>query len=326
MSRANQHRARGSDGNAHRRVAAGTPRRPGTGRTRRARWLPVAVLVAVVVAGLVGWRVIAAIGGENGGAAARPIATIAAPDIHSLLIDPANPDRILFGSHAGVQESQGGGFTWRPGTLSNADAMSMAASPEEAATRYVAGHDVFLVSRDGGETWEPVPHDLPGTDLHAFAQDPTDPQRLYALVVGAGVFTSADGGSQWTALPTQPPGVAGHGALATDGTALYAVTSAGLVRSADGGNTWEPTQAQPSGMVISLALPSAASGTLYAGTESGVAKSTDGGASWVTLGPTDAAVLAVAVAPTAPDQLVVVDETGAVFRSDDGGGAWLAPR
>jgi len=82
--------------------------------------------------------------------------------------------------------------------------MAIAVSPADRATLYVAGHDVFLISRDDGQTWQPVEHDLPGTDLHAFAQDPTDPQRLYALAAGAGIFASIDGGRRWSELPSQP--------------------------------------------------------------------------------------------------------------------------
>lgn len=293
---------------------------------RKSSWVTGIVVAAVVIAGFVAWRVFTAVGGDQVGAGSGPIATLDAPDFHSLLIAPTNPDHVLFGSHAGIQESSDGGLTWQTGLLENADAMSMSVSPADPATLYVAGHDVFLVSQDGGERWEPVEHDLPGTDLHAFAQDPLAPRRLYTLVVGAGVFSSTDGGSSWAPLPAQPPGVAGHGALATDGSVLYAATPAGLVRSADNGRTWEHLAVPPSGIVISLAAPSAAPGTLFAGTESGVAKSTDGGASWIGLGPVDVPVLALAIAPSDQNRVMIVAESGAVYRSDDGGVSWGAPK
>ena len=302
---------------------------PGTSnaqaRTEWLRWIPVAIGAAVLLAGLAAWRVLPALSGEQSATTARPIAALNAPDVHSLLIDPENPDRVLFGSHAGTQESLDGGVTWRSGTLTNADAMSMSTSPDDPTTLYVAGHDVFLVSRDGGQTWQPVEHDLPGTDLHAFAQDPNDPRRLYALVVGAGIMTSADGGATWDPVAQQPPGLGGHGALATNGPSLYAVTQSGLVVSHDQGNTWEPPETQPAGPVISLAIPAAASETLYAGTASGLAKSTDGGTNWTTLGPDGVPVLALAVAPSDSNRVLFVSENGAVYRSDDGGATWSAP-
>lgn len=289
------------------------------------RWAGLVVALVVALA-LGGWWAASTLGGRTGRDAARPIARVEAPDVHSLLVDPTDPDRVLFGSHAGIQESRDGGFTWEQGGLANADAMSVAASPENPSTLYVAGHDVFLVSRDGGETWQPVAHDLPGTDLHAFAQDPTDPRRLYALVVGAGVFASEDGGTTWAPLPSQPPGVGGHGALATDGENLYAVTQAGIVASRDRGASWEALPAQPGAGVIALAAPAASPRTLYAGTTAGLAKSADGGASWIPVGPADVPVLALGVGPADPGRLLVVDDTGAVYRSDDAGASWAAPR
>lgn len=283
-------------------------------------------MAVLLIAAFAAWRMLPVVSGAQSPPTARPIATLDAPDVHSLLIDPANPDRVLFGSHAGTQESLDGGVTWRSGTLTNADAMSMATSPGDPATLYVAGHDLFLVSRDGGQTWQPVEHDLPGTDLHAFAQDPSDPRRLYALVVGAGIMTSIDGGATWDRLAQQPSGLAGHGALATNGPSLYAVTQTGLAVSQDQGSTWEPAETQPVSPVISLAIPADAPETLYAGTMSGLARSTDGGQSWTTLGPDGVPVLALAVAPADPNRVLFVSENGAVYRSDDGGATWSAPR
>ena len=261
-------------------------------------------------------------GGADAADAAGPIATLDVPDLHSLVIDPTNPDRALFGSHAGLQESRDGGFNWTTGTLQGADAMNLAAGLEDPETFYVAGHDVFLTSADGGKTWEPVEHDLPGTDLHAFAQDPTDPERLYTLVVGAGLFSSEDGGASWRPLPTQPTGTAMHGALATDGATLYVTAGEGILRSSDRGTSWEPLPAQPSGGVMSLAAPASAPGTLYAGTPSGLARSSDGGERWQALGPADVAVMALAISPSDPERVLFVGDDGGVYRSDDGGETW----
>lgn len=133
-------------------VAAGSSSsRTAKARTGWSRGTLFIAAVAVIVAGFAIWRAVPAFGGEQSGAA-QSIATLDAPDVHSLLIDPTDPDHVLFGSHAGIQESRDGGFTWQPGALQNADAMSMATSSKEPATLFVAGHDVFLVSRDGGAT------------------------------------------------------------------------------------------------------------------------------------------------------------------------------
>jgi len=279
----------------------------------------------VVVAGLVTARVISAPSGTEG-ADPRPIARLEAPDFHSLLVDPADPDHVLFGAHSGTQESRDGGFTWEAGALRNADAMSLASSPEEPATIYAAGHDVFQVSRDGGQTWQPQEHDLPGTDIHGFAQDTGDPLRLYALVVGAGLFTSGDGGAGWTPLAAQPPGGGMPIGLATGEATLYAATETGLALSRDQGVTWAALPSQPKDGVLSLAIPASEPRTIYAGTTNGLFKSGDGGMSWRSLGPPDVPVLALAVAASDPNRVVMVDDAGGVFRSDDGAASWRAPQ
>ena len=302
-----------------------------TGKTRPGRtWSLAAVAgaVLVVLALALVWRGFSNLrendAPRSGGI--QPIAQLESPDVHSLLIDPADPDRVLFGSHSGIQESRDGGYTWQTGGLKNTDAMSLSASPKEGATLYAAGHDVFSVSRDSGETWEPVRHDLPGTDIHAFAQDPFDPNRLFAYVVGAGVLTSMDGGVRWTPLATQPPDGGSQIALATNGSGLYATTTTGLAVSVDRGTSWQPTRAQPGG-VISLAAPADDPRLLYAGTPNGLVKSADGGTTWTPIGPRDVTVVvAVATTPTATGRVLFVTQTGALYRSDDAGATWREPR
>lgn len=280
-------------------------------------------VAAIAIAGLVVWRVMTSAGeSADTQAGAGPIATLSAPDVHSLLIDPRDPERIFFGSHAGIQESADGGFTWSDGTLRDADAMQLAVSPASPETIYATGHDVFQVSRDGGRTWQPHAAGLPGTDIHGFAQDPVDPDRLFAFVVGAGLHASGDGGVTWEVLPSQPAGEAMHLALAAHDGVLYAATGSGIVITRDEGATWDALPSQPAGQVISLAAPAGDAQVLYAGTPDGLAKSADGGATWTALGPTGVPVLALAASSTDANQVLFVNDTGEVYRSDDGGLSW----
>lgn len=289
-------------------------------RRRAYRWaIPVAV--GVLIGSLIAWWMWTARTGPQD-ATAQPIAVITAPDYHSLLINPGDANHVLFGSHEGTQESRDGGRTWQAGSLRGVDAMILASSPEAPETIYAAGHDVFQVSRDGGATWQPVAHNLPGTDIHGFAQDPEDPQRLYAFVVGAGALTSGDGGASWALLPTQPPG-GSYVVLASSGDKLYAATDAGIASSQDRGLTWSPLEAQPGKVtVLSLAVSVANPDLIYAGTPSGAFRSTDGGTSWDAIGPSGVAVLAIALTSDSPDQVLVLGDRGAVYRSNDAGTTW----
>jgi photosystem II stability/assembly factor-like uncharacterized protein len=250
-----------------------------------------------------------------------PIATMTTADSHALMVDATNPNAVFFGSHSGIHESRDGGLTWNASTLQDADAMAIAVSPSAPGTIYVAGHHVFLVSNDSGTTWQAVSHNLPGTDIHAFAQSPLQPQRLYAFVVDAGVYTSADGGAQWEPLATQP-GEGSPVALASDGVKLYASMPLGIMVSSDHGQSWLPLPSNPAGGAVSLAISPIDSSVLFAGTTGGIANSVDGGQSWTTLALTGSPVVSIAIAPSDPDRLLALAFNGAIFRSDDEGVTW----
>jgi photosystem II stability/assembly factor-like uncharacterized protein len=297
-----------------------------TKRSQRQRMIGLGVLLLVAV-GLGGAWWLLPLGDDEQAKTdgSGPIASLDAPDVHSLLIDPSDPQRVLFGSHLGTMESRDGGFTWEVGSLRGADAMMMSVSQNDAAALYVAGHDVFLMSRDRGETWARVEHNLPGTDLHAFAQDPVNPQRLYAYVAGDRIYASTDGGATWAALPSQPSNQ--PLALASNGTTLFAATPTGIETSSTTGDDFEWTQlaSQPNAGAMSLAISATNPELIYAGTPSGVAKSDDLGRTWESLGPHNVPALALAVAPSDPDRVLFVTPLGDVYRSDDGGDTWLAP-
>lgn len=287
---------------------------------------PVMMVSGVAFIALVAWVALSLWSGntDRGAAPVPVVAQLKSPDTHSLLIDPSDPDHILFGSHAGIQESEDGGITWHDGTLTGVDAMSMSVSSMDPSTIYVTGHDVFLVSRNGGKSWQPLAHDLPGTDIHAFTQDPLDPARLYAFVVGAGIFTSLDGGSRWTKLPAQPSDGAPL-SLSTNGIDLYAGMGTGLMVSHDKGANWGPSPEVVPGVPITVVAPAMNPQLIYVGTQIGLAASSDGGQTWTWVGETNKPVLALAAAPSDSRRVVMISEGGGVSRSDDGGKTWRSP-
>jgi photosystem II stability/assembly factor-like uncharacterized protein len=248
-----------------------------------------------------------------------PWSTLGTSDVHALAFDPNDASRVYFGHHGGLLESRDGGQSWQATTVSAADAMNVRAG---AGRLQIAGHEVFLESTDGGASWQPVPNDLPGLDLHAFAVDPGDPDRAWAFAAGFGLFETTDGGRRFT---LRQSGNWGNLAAYRDGDAavLLAVGPQGLVRSRDGGASWEPL-AYP-GAPLAGGLAAAVDGSLlYAATSTGLRRSTDEGASWE---PTafGAAALAVAVAPDDPQDVALVDEATRFYRSPDGGASWLGP-
>ena len=247
-------------------------------------------------------------------------ATLNTADVHALAFAPGDASHLFFGHHNGLLETRDGGRSWLPASLSGTDAMNVQMA---GSTRIqIAGHEVYVASVDGGASWQPVPNDLPGLDLHAFAVDPADADHAWTWAVNFGLFETNDGGRHWQ---SRQPGNWGYLAAygAGDATALLAVSSEGGVRSLDGGISWQPL-AYPGASLASGISASADGSVLYAATTAGLRRSFDQGRSWQETAFHRVA-LAVAVASDNPMDVAVVDEATRFFRSPDGGVSWPAP-
>ncbi len=300
-------------------------RAPGNGRT-----LLVVALVAAALGALGAGVWVAVAGGRDGDAGGGgPIATLRTADFHALAWSPGDLDTVYFGHHDGVMKSADAGRGWTPSVAQrNFDAMALAVSGVDPQRLLMAGHDVFFTSGDGGATWQPLRHGMPGTDIHGFAMSPSDAQRLYAYVVGFGLWNSVDGGSTWRPLSGQLPGDV-HGLVAAGGEAeiLYAASmSRGVLRSSDGGRSWAETGSGtgPQRAVAVAAQPGDPQ-TVYAGTDGGLYKSVDGGSSWRKLPFPGPNAVALAISPLQPNRILAIaarEGQGLVYRSDDGGQTW----
>lgn len=308
-----------------------TERRPRTTRPARRtggrgtpRW--VLALGFLIVLAVIGVLAFPQLTGRGGG---TPW-VLRAGDFHALAFSPKDPNVVFFGHHNGLMRSEDGGRTWQPVVdRRNFDAMGLAVSHADPNQMYLAGHDIFQASQDGGASWQPIQHNLPGTDIHGFAMSPEDANRLYAFVVGHGVFTSADGGRAWQKLPGQTP--RDIMALAAAGgnpeTLFTGGMQSGVTRSTDGGQTWTPAvNGLGSRNVFALAADPTARQTIYAGVEGGLYKSTDGGGTWSKLPFPGKNPVTVAVSPSQPTTLVAIEFVqsgeGRVYRSEDGGVSW----
>ena len=283
-------------------------------------WRAIAVAgTAAVAIGVVAVAVVLNASGQATAGEATAWSTLGTRDVHSLAFDPADAQHLYFGHHGGLLETRDGGRNWKGTALSGADAMNVA--PPSHGFFQIAGHNVYKETADGGTTWQDVPNDLPGLDLHAFVADPTDPSHAWAFSVGFGLFETMDKGRTWQ---LRQPGNWGALTSFVEGgrTILVGVGSAGLGRSDDGGRTWAPL-GQPRGQLASLAA-SADGGVLYAGTTTGVSRSTDRGRTW-TPTPLETVGVTVAVDHRDPNIVAVVDDKTRFFRSADGGVSWPAP-
>ncbi|MHB8839642.1 MAG: WD40/YVTN/BNR-like repeat-containing protein, partial [Gemmatimonadaceae bacterium] len=116
-----------------------------------------------------------------------------------------------------VQVSEDGGKNWRrvdslPGVPKDAYIARIRASQHDARTVYVAVENhqngdfkpYLLKSTDAGRTWSSITGDLPARgSTYAFAEDPVDPNLLFAGTEFAG-WASKDGGKHWFKLPGLP--------------------------------------------------------------------------------------------------------------------------
>jgi photosystem II stability/assembly factor-like uncharacterized protein len=204
--------------------------------------------------------------------------------LHSIVVDPLNPDRIWIGiSAAGVFRSEDGGATWTP-----ANKGVVKAAPDEE-------------------------FDDIGYCVHKITLDPDIPDRLYRQD-HRGVYRSDDAGRTWdqTEEGLQPTSFGFPMVMDRSTRTLFIVPLTSdeqrlpidgrfrVYRSTDRADSWEvagtghpeaPTYTQ----VLRGAMDTDHEGTIAYGTTSGnVGLSVDGGASWSTMPWTLPRVLTVA--------------------------------
>ena len=245
-----------------------------------------------------------------------PLSRVDTQDVHALAF-LGSPDRLILGHHAGILESNDGGRTWSPwGTGS--DAMALGVAGERPVI--VAGHDVLAVGRPDGH-WQHIANDLPHNDIHGFARDPANPDRMWAYLATGGLYESQDGGTHWEQAS------AGHtiallAVTAGDGTRLLAVDPdlGAIVASDDGGRNWQRLAAPPDTPVYAMAAARDGATILLSGAQ-GLFRSDDGGTTFAQLVDVGEPILAIAASDDA-STIVLATRDRVIYRSDDGGETW----
>ncbi len=166
------------------------------------------------------------------------------------LVDPANPNRMLYATHR-VYESINGGVTWAPisGDLTGGSGAirALAIAPSDSDFVYAATNDGRVqMSTDGGHVFQLIAAGVPGwpRTTREIAVHPQIPTEVYLAVSNFGtdqVRRTTDGGQTWEPLdgdlpdvPVNTVAVEVRGAA----TVLYAGADDGVYRTVDGGATW----------------------------------------------------------------------------------------
>ena len=210
----------------------------------------------------------------------QPIGSVGA-----LAIAPTNPNIIYVGSGEGLRrpdlsvgdgiyKSADGGRMWQHLGLRDAQQIgAILVDPQDPNRVFVAvvGHPygpnsergVFR-STDGGTTWQKVLYKDENIGAIDLAFDPTNPQKIYAVLwasrrppwttgssygaPGSGLFKSADGGTTWQELTSGLPSGADLGRIGlaiapSDPRRIYALVQSekagGVYRSDDAGENWQ---------------------------------------------------------------------------------------
>ena len=243
-----------------------------------------------------------------------------------------------------VQKSTDGAASWVASStgFTASSVADLAVAPSNASVVYAATNLGVYKSTNGGDSWA-----LTGTartstapqTARQVAVDPTDPNVVYAVQQGGGVYKSTDGGTLYdlknsglnttvvnaiTVHPTTP-------------ATLYAGTSAGVSKSTDGAGSWTQLPNAPGLSSVSvnrIVIDPSNSQTVYAATNRGVLKTTDGGASWVVVnsglggpfGSSFITVNALVIDPANPSTIYagIAAPSGGVYKTTNGGASWSA--
>jgi photosystem II stability/assembly factor-like uncharacterized protein len=270
--------------------------------------------------------------------------------IYSIAVSPSSPNVLYAGGFEWVYRSDNSGDSWviADNNYPSLYTEAVAVDPDDADTFYTGAQRPAWVFTNGlaaGGFYKSVAGagddnlvlkniGMQETFVLDIAQDPHNPNILYAGTWGSGVFRSDDHGDTWLAKNAglELPYIYGIEAVPDPGnpggTILYVATfysGAGTFTSSDRGETWtDPWMANFPSMFDITTTSSAYD--LAAATAYGVVYSYDGGANWyISHDLTDyqsGIVLELARDPGNSSKLLAATYGGGIWTSTDAGRNW----
>jgi hypothetical protein len=201
--------------------------------------------------------------------------------LHTIILDPANPDRIFTAiSSAGAFRSDDAGRTWRPINrglrseyIPDPDAEvghcvhGIAMHPRRPNVLFMQKHWDVMRSDDAGDSWHEISGDLPtdfgfAIDVHAH-----EPDTVYVVPITSDsnhfvpdgklrVYRSRTGGNEWEALTKGLPQHDCYVNVLRDAMAVDSLDSCGVYFGTTGGQVYASADAGDNWTAIVRDLPS----------------------------------------------------------------------
>jgi len=200
--------------------------------------------------------------------------------LHTILLDPTNPERIVIAiSAAGAFRSDDGGQSWRPINrglrsqfIPNPTAEvghcvhHIARHPSRPDTLFMQKHWDVMRSDDAGDSWREVSGNLPtdfgfAIDVHAH-----EPETVYVVPIKSDsehfpldgqlkVYRSRTGGEEWEPLTKGLPQSHCYVNVLRDAMAVDSLDSCGIYFGTTGGQVYGSTDGGDSWQAIARDLP-----------------------------------------------------------------------
>lgn len=181
---------------------------------------------------------------ENGGRTWRQLSKgVGGPvDFHQMDVSRSDPD-VIYGVYGGLQVSRDGGRTWTVRGDAPPRLFDLSVSGKDSDHLYAATQEGLLLSKNGGQSWQPAHYNLsPATMVQTSADG-----HVYAFIAGLGLIRSPDGSLKWSFVSKNfgDRYLLHLAADPSNSNVLYVVTNESeILKSSNAGNTWAPLGAQ----------------------------------------------------------------------------------
>ena len=291
-----------------------------------------------------------------------------APECHYVMVHPANPDLVFAGTDDGVYRSTDKGTTFARTSFPDAGQQiwCIHVDPRDPKRMYAGASPIGVyLSEDEGASWRALPN--PGmperckgpfeSRVMRLAQNPANPDQIFAALEIAGAMVSNDSGESWTdcshhlvALSEQPAysskivsDTFAEGMLDGHAMAIAPAQPArpvlacrmGLFDTANQGQDWRDMQVgrySPTTYARDIRQAPGADSTLYAALsvaaaseDGGLYRSDDAGDTWRRFDKVQVhgTIMSVGLHAHDPNQVYLgARYNGEVFGTQDGGETW----